>query len=95
MAKVVLTEAIRRAHKATDETYGMLCIRTELRDAGDAVNRKRVARLMRQARSEASVAGATRDDRAPATAAPDLANRQFRADAPDQRWVADMTYIPT
>lgn len=27
--------------------------------------------------------------------APDLVNRRFRADEPDQLWVADMTYIPT
>jgi transposase InsO family protein len=27
--------------------------------------------------------------------APDLVNRQFRADACDQLWVADVTYIPT
>ena len=27
--------------------------------------------------------------------APDLVNRQFRADGPDHLWVADMTYIPT
>ena len=28
-------------------------------------------------------------------AAPDRVERQFRADAPDQLWVADVTYVPT
>ena len=27
--------------------------------------------------------------------APNLLNRQFTADAPDQAWVSDLTYIPT
>lgn len=34
MANVVLTEAIRQAHAASDETYGMPRIRAELREAG-------------------------------------------------------------
>src|SRR5688572_27403612 len=34
-----------------------------------------------------------RDDAA--AAAVDLVDRQFKADGPDQLWVADITYIPT
>jgi putative transposase len=30
-----------------------------------------------------------------ATRAPDLVNRQFRADRPDALWVTDLTYVPT
>jgi putative transposase len=30
-----------------------------------------------------------------ATLAPDLVNRDFRATAPNQLWVADITYVPT
>lgn len=99
MANVVLTEAIRQAHKASDETYGMPRIRAELKDAGHAVSRKRVARLMRVAH----VRGVSRRRGFTITIkreskqrpAPDLVNRRFRANAPDQLWVADMTYIPT
>jgi hypothetical protein len=36
----------------------------------------------------------TRRDPA-ARLAPDLVNRKFTADGPNQLWVADMTYIPT
>jgi putative transposase len=99
MANVVLTEAIRQAHKASDETYGMPRVRAELRDAGHAVSRKRVARLMRQARirgvSRRRGFTVTTERQRQPRPAPDLVNRQFRAAAPDQLWVADMTYIPT
>ena len=30
-----------------------------------------------------------------AARAPDLVNRQFRADRPDALWVTDLTYVPT
>lgn len=99
MANVVLIEAIRQAHKASDETYGMPRIRAELREAGHAVSRKRVARLMRQSgiRGVSRRRGftVTTERNAKQRPAPDLVNRRFRADAPDQLWVADMTYIPT
>lgn len=49
MANLVLTETIRKAHQDSDETYGMPRVRAELRDAGHAVSRKRVARLMQKA----------------------------------------------
>lgn len=99
MADIVMTQAIRQAHKASDETYGMPRIRAELQDAGHVVSRKRVARLMRQARirgvSRRRGFTVTTQRDAHRRPAPDLVNRQFIADAPDQLWVADMTYIPT
>ena len=53
-----LAERIEAIHRASDGTYGMPKIHSELRDRGDAhyearwarVGRHRVARLMRQAR---------------------------------------------
>ena len=44
---VVLSESIRQAHRASDETYGMPRIRAELGDTGVIASRKRIARLMR------------------------------------------------
>jgi putative transposase len=62
------------------------------------VGRKRVARLMRHAGlhgvSRRKQFVTTRRDPA-AASAPDLVNRQFRATAPNQLWVADITYIGT
>jgi putative transposase len=99
LANLVLTEAIRQVHLDSDETYGMPRVRAELREAGHAVSRKRVARLMRAAcirgvsRRRGFTVTTERDRRQ--RPAPDLVNRQFHANDPDQLWVADMTYIPT
>ena len=99
VANRVLTEAIRKAHRESDETYGMPRVRAELRDQGLQVSRKRVARLMRKAgirgvsRRRGFTVTTERDRRQ--RPAPDLVNRRFHADAPNQLWVADMTYIPT
>ena len=95
----VLTERIRAIHVASDEIYGSPNIHAELRDEGTHVGRKRVARLMRAAglrgvsRRRGFVVTTKRD--ANQRPAPDLVKRQFVADAPNQLWVADMTYVPT
>ena len=78
--------------------FGAPRIHAELADAGVAVSRKRVARVMRAA----GVAGVSRR-RAPRTTrqdsqaqpAPDRVERRFEADAPNRLWVADITYVPT
>ena len=62
------------------------------------MGRKRVARLMRST----GLAGISRRKRPRTTmkaqgvsAAPDLVQRQFNAEAPDRLWVADITYVGT
>jgi putative transposase len=98
-ANAVLSERIHRAHADSDATYGMPRIRAELADQGVVVSKKRVARLMRAAglrgvsRRRGFTVTTERNRRE--RPAPDLVNRRFVADAPDQLWVADMTYIPT
>jgi len=95
----VLTERIRLLHAASDENYGSPNIHADLRDEGTRVGRKRVARLMKVAglrgisRRRSFVVTTQRDRRQ--RPAPDLVNREFTADGPNQLWVADMTYIPT
>jgi putative transposase len=96
---VVLTERIRAIHIASDENYGSPNIHAELRDEGICIGRKRVARLMRQAhlrgvsRRRSFVVTTQRNRKQPA--APDLVNRCFVAEGPNQLWVADITYVPT
>ena len=78
--------------------YGAPRVTAALLKAGVRVNEKRVARIM----VELGVAGKCgrrkvrttwRDNTA--TPAPDLVERDFTADAPDELWVGDITYIPT
>jgi putative transposase len=95
----VLTERIRAVHAESDATYGMPRVRAELIDQGVVVSRQRVARLMRAARirgvsrRRGLVVTTQRDqDKQPA---PDLVKREFKAEAANQLWVADMTYVPT
>jgi putative transposase len=95
-----LLEAIRGIHARSRGTYGAPRVHAELRAAGIAIGRKRVARLMRGA----GLVGVHRRRRSrvtprppfrAATTAPDLVRRAFRADGPDRLWVADITELPT
>lgn len=95
---VRLRERIEEIYARSRGTYGAPRIHAELRAEGIRISRKRVARLMR----EAGLAGVSRRRRRGTTQrdpeaqpVPDLVEREFTAEAPDQLWVADITYIPT
>ena len=93
-----LRDRIVDIHSRSRGTYGAPRVHAELAAEGICVGRKRVARLMRQARIQGVhrrrkvVTTRRNPDRA---AAPDLVKREFTADGPDRTWVADITYIPT
>ena len=94
----VLTKKIRTYHQVSRCTYGAPRIHTDLTEAGIRVGRKRVARLMRAAglQGVSRRKGPRTTIRRPETRpAPDLVKRDFSAKAPDQLWVADVTYVPT
>lgn len=97
-ANIVLLEEIRRLHRASRDSYGVLNIREDLRELGQRINHKRIARLMRTAGlrgiTRRKFRGTTQRDAA-AIGAADLVERQFVATAPNQLWVADITYVPT
>ena len=94
----VLTERITQIHQASRQTYGAPRIHAELTATGTRCGRKRVARLMRAAgivgchrrRTVVTTVRAARAD-----AGEDRLQRQFVAAAPNQRWTADITYVPT
>jgi putative transposase len=92
-----LIERIVHIHRESRQTYGAPRIHAELQEDGQSIGRKRVARLMRRASvvgvSRRKTFHTTRRDPA-ARPAPDLVDRKFVATAPNQLWVADMTYIP-
>src|SRR6516162_5435070 len=93
-----LLDQIQAIHERSRGTYGAPRIHAELRAQGVRCGRKRVARLMREANligaQRRRYRGTTRQDRT-AIAAPDLVQRDFTASAPNQLWVADITYVAT
>ncbi|SMO77964.1 Transposase InsO and inactivated derivatives [Propioniciclava tarda] len=98
-ADAALAERIRVIHTA-DNTVGAPRVTAELNDtvtAGVRVNHKRVARVMRWA----GIAGYVKKRRVRTTIpdqadqkVPDLVKRDFTADAPNRRYVGDITYLP-
>jgi putative transposase len=93
-----LLERMKQIHRFSRDTYGRPRLYAELRSEGLQVNHKRVGRLMR----EEGLVGATRRRKWRTTTrdrdarpAPDLVSRKFVAAAPNQLWVADITYVPT
>jgi putative transposase len=93
-----LSERIVQIHHQSRRSYGAPRVHAELQEEGQRVGRKRVARLMRTMKvvgvSRRRSFQTTRRDPA-ARPAPDLVDRKFTANGPNQLWVADMTYIPT
>ena len=90
---------IKAIWRESDETYGSPRIHAALRAEGERVSRKRVARLMKELGIEGVTrrrfkTGTTKRD-AQARPAPDLVERDFSAEGPDQLWVADITQVPT
>lgn len=89
---------IKEAHADSRRTYGSPRVHAELRARGTRCSRKRVARLMRSAGLSARRprrAVRTTDSRHSLPVAANLLGRDFTAAAPDLRWAADITYVPT
>jgi putative transposase len=96
-ADAELLVKIHVVHEQSRATYGVPRVHAVLAADGIHVGKKRVARLMKQAGLEGVSRRrkhkSTRDDNA--RPAPDLVDRSFVATAPNQLWVADITYVPT
>ena len=98
-ADAALLKRVRTIHATSRETYGSPRVHAALQADGEKHGRKRVARLMRTAglvgasRRRAGVTTTKRDKEA--KPAPDLVDRNFTAPAPNQLWVADITFVPT
>jgi len=94
-----ILQTIRASFVLSDATYGARRMLDEVRDAGHVCGRQRVARLMRSAALRARPRRrATPGDtgvRALHMVAPNVLDRDFTATAPNQKWVADFTYIWT
>ncbi|MFJ4493298.1 IS3 family transposase [Streptomyces diastaticus] len=98
VADAKLAARIRAVHQESDGTYGAPRITAELREENsEAVNHKRVARIMRASGIEGVRLRrrhrTTVSDPA-AAKAPDLIGRDFTATAPNTKYVGDITYLP-
>jgi putative transposase len=90
---------VRRSFVLSDRTYGARRILDDVRDAGHRCGRQRIERLMRlealRARPRRRAHPVDPGDRPTHTLAPNVLDRQFTATAPNQKWVADFTYLWT
>ena len=93
-----LTAKIRQIHIDSRQIYGSPRIHGELVDQGEKVGKNTVAYLMRKHRIQSKVHKrfiATTDSRNTKKPAENLLNQDFKAQRPNQKWVSDVTFIPT
>src|SRR5690606_24658287 len=93
-----LTQEITQVHEENYGVYGARKVHAELRRQGHEVARCTVERLTRKAglRGVSRAKGPRTTKPAPETSRPaDLVNRDFTAEAVNQLWVADITYVRT
>jgi len=93
-----LGERIEDAYDKNRRVYGSPRIHAELKEQGVHCGRKRVARLMRErginAKSKRRKMKTT-DSQHDNPVAPNVLAREFSADAPNTKWVSDITGIET
>lgn len=94
-----LLELIRQVHEESRQTYGSPRVYQALKARGTSVCENTVARVMKEGRIRSVV---KRRFRARTTnsahafpIAPNLLDRSFDQELPDQAWAADITYVPT
>ena len=97
-ADAALVLDIRAAHKLGRGTYGSPRVHAELRAKGMRVGENRVARLMREdglrARQKRRFRRTT-DSNHNDPIAPNILQRNFEPEAPNQSWATDVTYVHT
>lgn len=95
----VLLDSIRRVHEASQGRYGSRRVHAALRADGRRVGRRRVERLMRRHGVRGLIGQRRRvqttDSHHAFPVAPNLLERRFTAERPNQVWLADLTYILT
>ena len=98
-ANQVLVERVREEYHTSRKTYGSPRIHIALQRKGVACGRHRIARLMRQdglcARQRHKAQPMTTQRQPGMVPAPNRLNQDFAAQAPNQKWVSDFTYIGT
>ncbi len=89
---------IQAIHEKSRKTYGSPRVHAKLVELGEKCSRPRVARLMKKSGIAAKMkkrVKVAKKSYLHLKAAPNLLKQDFSAQAPNQRWVADLTYIWT
>jgi putative transposase len=89
--------AIETSFKASDRTYGARRVWRDVLEEAPACGLHRIGRLMRinALRARPKRRGKPKDDGERSVIADNMLNRDFRAARPNQKWLADFTYIWT
>ncbi len=95
-----LVKQIRHSQHKHRGRYGRRRMTTEISEVqGQRVNHKRVARVMRehglQSHKRRRFRVVTTDSKHAHPVAPNVLQRDFKATGPNQKWLADMTYVPS
>ena len=94
-----LVDDIQKVHREAGGRYGSPRIHAELMAHGRGASRGRIERLMRHHGIRAIMArprrARTTDSHHDFPIAPNLLDRNFSATAPNQIWLADITYVET
>jgi len=95
-----LLQEIRQCQKQHRGRYGRRRMHRELRaERAEPLNEKRVGRLMREANLQCRLRRGfrvvTTDSKHGYGVAANVLAREFSATAPNQKWLADLTYVPT
>jgi len=98
-ANAMLLTEIQAVHRTSRQTYGSPRVHADLVARGFSVSKKRVARLMRmasiRARRKTKRRVVTTDSQHAFPVAPNRLDRDFVAHKPNEKWLTDITYIPT
>lgn len=90
---------VRASFLASDRTYGARRVWHDVLADGVDCGLHKIERLMRQsalrARPRRRGLPPDRGERAPGVVPANILDRQFQAEAPNQKWVADFTYVWT
>lgn len=92
-----LVTAIETSFKASDRAYGARRVWHDVLEEGLACGLHRIERLMRinALRARPRRRGKPKDDGERSVIADNILERDFQADRPNQKWLADFTYIWT
>jgi putative transposase len=99
MRNALLVKQIDAVHRDSHQIYGSPRVHRDLLDMGERVSKNTVAKLMHLNRIRSKIARRfvprTTDANHPYPVAENRLNRDFKASAPNRKWVTDITYVET